>query len=507
MDNKISKALIIDDNPDDILLLSKLLKRCYEGIQIFSSLSGQDAMNKLKDESFDITFLDLRMPDISGLDLLKHVREGGLRTPVVIITGQGDEKAAVKAMKAGACDYLIKDELDPDLIDKTIYHVLEKKKLEDEKDRLERELRQYTDNLEDLVEERTSEIEYLINYKELILSTLHEYVRVIDPKEKVIQYESRNIKRVFGDKIGKPCYSIWSRDEPCEDCVSLRAIEGGVVIEKEEEEGGRSYRITATPLRNRDGSMSAIEVITDVTDKKKMEEELERNRRFSIMGEISAHLAHEIRNPLHKIKMAAGFLAELNELEPNERKIISVISNSATELERLANSILDFTRPQKPNWEKTPINILLEEVYEDFISSMHNYEGVRLGKDIPEQHIEGWIDSVKLKSVIKNLLVNAIQAIEGSGEVKLSAYLKDENTVEIKVIDTGRGMPKKVIQNIFNPFFTTKTKGTGLGMSIVAKFVEIHRGSINVLSEVGRGTEVIVSIPLMSVHPEACSIQ
>lgn len=495
------KAIVIDDNPDDILLMSRLLKKFNGDSRISSALSGKEALVKLKEETFDIIFLDMRMPDISGLELLKAIVESGCRTPVIIITGQGDEKTAVTAMKAGAYDYIVKDELDYDLLNKTVFHALENKRLEEEKGLLEKEIQLYTNNLEKTVAERTAEIEYLNNYKELILSTLHEFIRVVDPYKRVIQYESQKVKSRFGDNIGKACYSFWGREEECENCVSRKAIEEGDVVEKEEADHGRQYHVMAIPLQNRDSSMSAIEVITDITEKKKMEAELERSRKFAITGEISAQLAHEIRNPVHKIKMGTGFLRETVTLDANTADILNIISNAADSLEQLVNNILDFSRPLKPNWEKRDLISLLGEVYADAALTVHDNKWIRLERELPERGIEAWIDPVKFKSIVQNLLANGIQAIDEKGKVTLSASLKDENTITIKVSDTGKGIPEKEIQKIFDPFFTTKTRGTGLGMSIVARFVEIHHGAIDVRSKLGKGTEVEIRIPVMTEHP------
>lgn len=503
MNTTALKAIVIDDNPDDILLMSRLLRKFNGDSQISSAFNGKDALVKLKEETFDIIFLDLRMPDISGLDLLKQLEEGGCRTPVIIITGQGDEKAAVNAMKAGAYDYLVKDELDYDLLNKTLFHALENKRLEEEKERLEKEVQLYTNNLEKIVGERTAEIEYLNNYKELILSTLHEFIRVVDPYKRVIQYESQKVKSMFGDNIGKACYSFWGREDECENCVSRKAIEEGHVTEKEEADDGREYHVMAIPLRNRDGSMSAIEVITDITEKKKMEVELERSKKFAVTGEISAQLAHEIRNPIHKIKMGTGFLRETVTTDANTADILDIISNAANSLEQLVINILDFSRPLKPNWEKRDLISLLGEVWADAVLSAQDNDRIRLEKELPEKGIESWIDPVKFKSIVKNLLANGIQAIDKEGKVKLSVSLKDGNTVAIKISDTGKGIPDKEIQKIFDPYFTTKAKGTGLGMSIVARFVEMHRGTITVKSKIEKGTEVSVAIPVMGEQPEA----
>lgn len=493
------KAIVIDDNRNDFEIISRFLKRYSEEIGVDYAESGKEALEKLGRDGYDIAFLDLRLPDKNGIEVLESIVRSGDKTPVIMITGQGDEKAAVSAMKAGAYDYIIKDELDVELLAKTISHTLERKRLKEEKEALERELRLYTNRLEEMVRERTAEIEYLNNYKELILSTLNDYIRVVDPKEKVIQYESLKIKNVFGEGVGNPCYTFWDRDRECENCVSIKAIEEGRVVEKEEDSGDRRYYLTAIPLKNRDGSMSAIEVITDITEKKKLEEEIESSKRLAAIGEVAAHVAHEIRNPLNIIKMASGILMEQC---PHEGQVIKTMKNGVSSLEGLVNDILDFSRPYKPNWGKADIKELIGEIIEDMASAIGGSD-IEIVKELPERDIISWIDATRFKSILKNLITNSIQAIQANGKVGIFVSLKDGDIIEMKVSDNGQGIPESELKKVFDPFFTTKAKGTGLGMCIVKKFVDMHGGSIDIRSEVRKGTDVIINIPMQKERPHS----
>lgn len=491
------KAIVIDDNRNDFEIISRLFRRYPEEIEVDYAENGKEALEKLGRDGYDIAFLDLRLPDINGIELLDKIVGSGERTPVIIITGQGDERAAVSAMKSGAYDYIVKDELDAELLVKTISHTLERNKLKEEKESLEKELLLYTNRLEDMVRERTAEIEYLNNYKELILSTLNDYIRVVDPRAKVIQYESQKIKETFGNSIGKPCYMFWKRETECENCVSIKAIEEGKVVEKEEESGDRKYHVTAIPLMNRDGSMSAIEVISNITDKKRLEEEIENNKRLAAMGELAAHVAHEIRNPLYILKMASGILAEEC---PSGNKVIKSMRNGIASLEGLANDILDFSRPSKLKLEMFDIKSLIDEIVEEMASTIGG-SSIEIVKELPEGDIISWIDGIRFKSILKNLIANSIQAIKTTGRIGISVNTGDNDMIMMKVSDNGRGIPEDDLKKVFDPFFTSKAKGTGLGMCIVKRFVDMHGGDIEIWSEVGKGTEVIINIPMKKECP------
>jgi len=502
MENKGIRLLIVEDNQDDVLILSRLLKEYPEPVEITAVHTGEEAIQKLNNNLYNLCLMDFNLPGINGIDLLGHIQKHGNNLPTIIITGQQDIKKAISAIKLGAYDYLVKGEVTPDLLNKSIYHAIEYHKNKREKERLQEELEAYTNRLEEMVRERTAEVEYLNNYKELILSTLNDYIRVVDPKEKVIQYESLKIKNAFGDGVGKRCYSFWDRERECENCVSIKAMEDGIVVEKEEDRGERRYLVTAIPLKNRDGSMSAIEVITDITEKKNLEEVVERSKRLAALGEISAHVAHEIRNPLYIIKMGTDLIAEQCSLEHKGEDVLKVMKRGVASLEGLVNEILDFSGPYKPNWAKAEIKELIEESVEEMVLTIDS-SSIELKKELPEDEISSWIDIVRFKSIVKNLISNSIQAIETKGKIRISVTTNVGDVVQIKVSDNGQGIPESDLKKVFDPFFTTKTTGTGLGMCIVKKIIDMHGGNIDIQSEVGKGTAVTINLPIHRECPQS----
>lgn len=495
------RILVIDDNPDDLGIISRFLGRCPWKAEIVSAETGQEALVRLGEENCDLAFLDLRLPDVNGLELLESVIKIGNMLPVIMVTGQGDEKAAVSAMKAGAYDYIVKDELTADLLTKTISHALEKKRFLKEKAALEQELFRYTSSLEEMVRERTAEVEYLNDYKEHILASLNDYIRVVDPVNKVIQYESEKIKDEFGESVGKPCYGIWNRDTECENCISQKAIEGWGPHEKEEDGGERKFRVLSIPLRNRDGSVSAIEVITDITEAKRLGEEVERSRRLAVMGEISAHMAHEVRQPLVALKLACKLFTRRHTSDPKEQQIIDIIQNAASTLEALVHDILDFSRPPTLNLESVDLLDVVSGTIGEIDFGKDNKD-IAVVKRFPDAPVVAHIDILRFKSILKNLISNSMQAIPTAGTITVSVSADaDRRLVTLRGSDTGRGIPEEDLKKIFDSFFTTRKGGTGVGMCIVKKFVEAHGGTIEVQSKVDRGTDVTVTLPMLHDSP------
>ena len=486
--------LIIDDNEDDILILMRHLQSYEEPVEVTSVRSGEEAIQRVKANHYDLCLLDLNLPAMSGLELLQHILFHGDNLPSIVITGQGDENSAVQAMKLGAYDYIVKDEISQSLLNKTIHHALEAHLNKIEKEKLEEELQSYTERLEVMVMERTQEIDRLNNYKDAILGSLDEYIRVVDPVKEIIQYESKKIRDEFGENIGKSCYKFWNREDSCENCISKEAVEEWSVKTKEEISGGKMYRVSAIPLKNIDESLSAIEVIRDITEHRRINDELKQKKKLAAMGEMSAYLAHEIRGPLNTLGLAYEFLNESDEVKGEDREALDNLGRGLETLFALATDLLDYSRSDNLNVQSVePISIVNTVICE--INQKLSGKNIKVKTDLPEYSPVMNLDAHKMRQILLNVINNAIHSMDEGGLLTLSAKVENDS-LYISISDTGCGMAEEELDKIFLPFFTSKQGGTGLGMAIVKHFIDLHGGDIKVVSEKGKGTTVEVSLPI-----------
>jgi len=240
------------------------------------------------------------------------------------------------------------------------------------------------------------------------------------------------------------------------------------------------------------GIMSVLVLMNDQTLINRLQSQAKRNVRLAAMGEMAAELAHEIRNPLGSIKLFASLLEK--DLEGQDSgELAGQISHGVIVLENIVSNILTFSRNVTPRRSPILVADLLAE-------SLPLFEMERARKRIelnfqpgePDLTISG--DPQLLKQVILNLCNNAIKAMAPSGVLTLRAKPRDE-FIELIIADTGHGIPKEQLPKIFDPFFTTFQGGTGLGLSVVNQIIEKHDGAIDIKSEVGAGTSVIVSLP------------
>lgn len=239
-------------------------------------------------------------------------------------------------------------------------------------------------------------------------------------------------------------------------------------------------------------------------------ERLKERDRLAALGEMSAGLAHEIRNPLGAIKASAQFLAESGDgaMPPSGREFLDIIVDEVDRLNRVVSSFLDYARPSTATLSTEPIdaNVTIERTLH--LLSPQIGAGVEssleLGANLPKVRI----DPERLRQVIINLALNAVQAMEGKGKLVVRTLPRASSrapSVEIHVIDNGPGIPEKIRANLFVPFVTTKERGTGLGLAISHRIVTAAGGVIEARSTPGRGTTFVVRLP--AVNPVDAAVK
>jgi len=262
--------------------------------------------------------------------------------------------------------------------------------------------------------------------------------------------------------------------------------------------------------------VGAIATLKDMTLLRQMETQLIRSERFSALGEMAAGVAHEIKNPLNAIM---GFSQRLSDKlqETSLKKYAEIISEEVRRMDTIVNDVLEYSRPDRVH--KTPVDVhqVLEETL-SFLGEKLEKGGVAVERSYFEGLPPVAMDVPKIRQVVLNLVLNALQAMPRGGKLTLKTQVIEgllpdavgtesqdalfervflqQKVLSIQVGDTGCGIPKENLGKLFHPFFTTKTTGTGLGLSICHKIVHSHGGSLDVDSEVGKGSVFIVRLPM-----------
>jgi signal transduction histidine kinase len=249
----------------------------------------------------------------------------------------------------------------------------------------------------------------------------------------------------------------------------------------------------------------AIENAKLYEDLKKSKSYMRRADRLASLGTLTAGLAHEIRNPLVAIKTFTQLLPERLDDEEFRSHFLNIASMEVDRIALLINELLDFARPSDPKLELENINNILDGMTL-LISTESKKKHIHINKNYTADLPLVNIDRDQIKQVFLNILLNAVYATPENGEinVKTRSFVKPggEPYIQIEFTDSGHGIPKEHLEDIFNPFFTTKTTGSGLGLSISSQIVQDHKGYIDVESQVDKGTSFFVNLPLNQDRPK-----
>jgi nitrogen-specific signal transduction histidine kinase len=243
-----------------------------------------------------------------------------------------------------------------------------------------------------------------------------------------------------------------------------------------------------------------VAIFDDLSEFKRMEEALRRNDRLRAIGQLSAGVAHEIRNPLAGITTTAEVLAAKLGSDDDRSRYIRVILDEVTRLDGIVRNLLAFARPPRPTIGPCSVSDLMERV-RALVGDRATARGVEICTRLDDRVAACLADSAQLTQVLLNLTLNAVQACGEGDIVTVSARVESEGArdwVVIEVEDTGAGIPAEIRETLFDPFVTTRTQGTGLGLAISRQIVEDHDGSI-ACAFLERGTRFTVRVPAHTV--------
>ncbi len=228
-------------------------------------------------------------------------------------------------------------------------------------------------------------------------------------------------------------------------------------------------------------------------EQRKLVEQLSLAERLAALGEMVAGVSHEIKNPLGIIQSTAELLNNMSEANEKQKRLSNVITEESIRLNRIVTEFLDFARPHELNLQKFYLNEIIQKNI-DFLKPEIDKKGIAVETNIYRQRFQITADQDLLHRVLMNLIINAIQAIPEEGKIIIHVS-EEKNGYNILINDTGIGISDENLNKIFNPFFTTKEKGSGLGLPIVRKIIEGHGGTINIESTEGEGTTVVLHLP------------
>jgi len=502
------KLLLVEDNIDHAELTEIALRKNISDLEITKAFSAKSCLSLLENNSFDMILLDYSLPDKNGLAVLEEIKKRGIQTPIIVVTGMGSEMIAVKAIKKGAYDYLIKSEGYLVTLPVTIQKVLKNRGLEERLDETEQRYKDLVENANDGI--------YILD----------KNGRFLLINNKIVEFTgySRNelLKMHFRHIIAREEKSKWPRlirklqkEKSLEHIRTMIQTKTGQKIHIElnvspvyKNSKINGYRGIARDITSQ--MQTEKEIRKQSEELKKLNQELKKkNKELEEIGQLKSqfvsNVSHELRTPLNGVLGYAELLRDgiYGPVNDEQKKALQNIIFSGNHLLDLINEILDFSKLQNCQME------LYKEIFSVYnlidavaatVKPMLRNLPIELIIQMPPELPAVYVDSQKIYQVFINIVGNAMKFTQ-RGEIKIEARLVDSEIL-FSVHDTGIGIAKENIPLIFEEFRqldgsnTRRYGGTGIGLSLSKRLIELHGGRIWVESEVGKGSTFYFTLPL-----------
>ncbi len=480
-----SKILVVDDTATNQEILKKAFEN--EGFQVVQAYDGIAALEMMEKEMPDLMMLDIMMPRMDGIDVLKRVKTIDPNVVVVMMTAHGSEQIAVEAMKLGADDYLTKPFHPKDVtaiagkLIKERAVKIENLRLREKIERTER----YLAHLVDSVNEAIISIDS--DGKILTFNMAAEILWGMQDKDAI----NLGIEELF--LKGKNPHYV---ERIIEETKEKGSFDGEFLFLRKD---GTTFpgHLNTSMVRDEDTRRGIVAVIRDLAEEKRLQQQLLESQKLASLGKVVEGVAHEVRNPLLSIGGFARRISNQTEEGAPTKKYLNAIIKDVERLEKMVNDIeeyVNFSKLHKMTYQPVDITLLLKNLLDELKEKMST-AGISSSLNSPEPLPAIYSNEFYLKELYSSLIENAIEAMPDGGELTVNMKV-DGNYLVTEISDTGRGIPEGKLDEIFDPFFTSKMSGAGLGLTKCHMIVTEHRGDIRVSSTPGKGTVFTITLPI-----------
>jgi len=550
-------VLVVDDRDDSLQFLTEYILE-PNGYNYIIAKDGETGLQKALTENPDLVIMDLKMPRMTGLEVLAALRERQSTIPVILMTFHGSEETAVQAFRLGARDYMIKPYGVQEMLE-SIERALTEVRLRAERDQLTQNILQVNRQLERRVKELSilysigKSVTTLLDLEKVLSRIVEAAVYVTGAEEgslMLVDQDSGELymraARGLGEKYARG-FRLRVEDSIAGQVVKTGQpfLESGDAQRLKVKTGYLVKSLMYVPLKSGQevvGVLSVDNKVSNVpftesdvyllsaladyasiaivnahlyTEVKSFSEELEQkvaertkeleeaqeqliqSEKLASIGQLAAGVAHELNNPISvMLGFSQAILRKLSE-DDQLRKPLATIEREGLRCKGIIQNLLDFARRNKPSLQPIDVNQVLEASCV-LIEHQMSLDNVVITKGYAPNLPQVLADPNQLQQVFVNIIQNAYQAMPEGGTLRLTTRGLG-NEVQIIFSDTGVGISPENIKRIFDPFFTTKEvgQGTGLGLSVSYGIVEQHGGTIEVESKVGVGTTFIIKLPVM----------
>lgn len=475
------KILLVDDDEDDYILTRELLKEIPQShnYQLSWCNNFEEAINAMLKGLYDIYLVDYRLGKYTGIDLLREAIKSNVAEPVIILTGKGDYHVDEQALRNGAADYLIKDKIDPLTLERSIRYSLKHTKTLHQLKESENKFR--------IIFERSLDPIVITDYSGRIHDINKAGLEFFGLSyTEILKRNARDFYKNVADRV--------SFIQAMEEKGAVNDFE----LELVDAKGNSHYcGVSAFIQISQHGNQELYHILVhDITFRKLQEQQSMSSEKLAISERIAKSLATEIRNPLSNVNLAVDELCvDLREVDENISNYLKIIRENCDRIHQLTNEFISCTQPGSMSFDLFNVTATVTELT-DQLEEVTELNNIRYIREIDEAPTLVKGDEEKLKSALMNLLNNALESMNGFSKTLSVRTNQTPHSYHIQIQDTGTGISAENSAKVFEPFFSTKKKGSGLGLTNAQTIIAAHGGKITFESKSGLGTTFNVFLPL-----------
>ena len=474
--NRLTHILIVDDDEDDFFLTSEYIKKISDQkFKIDWCYKYADAVKHIKNHDYDLYFIDYYLGARTGLDLIKEAVVFQCEEPMVLLTGKGNQVIDREAMQAGAMDYLVKSELNVEKVERCIRYSLERAASVKALRSNERKYRS--------IFERSKDAVFLAS-EDLVLKDVN------DAASQLLQYSRQSSTPVS-------LYDFF--DEKENKYISYQLKTNGMVHDREVElqpkQGEKKTCILSLSTETDiNGQRYVHGLLHDISELKKAEKATLQAEKLAATGRLVQTLAHEVRNPLNNINLSLEQLHQEISGEEDADMYMEIIQRNSKRISGIITELLNSSRPAEMLLKSKPLQIILDESVAAALDRI-TLQKVKLEINYSSRPAYVNADAEKLKLAFLNIIINAVEAMEPENGILNITVEADKGSHVVKIKDNGTGIEEENLSKLFEPYFTSKRNGLGLGLAASLNILQSHKGRVEVHSELNKGTVFTITFP------------
>lgn len=472
------RVLCISKSTNNYQIIAQALDNIKNTEYQLEQATDYDASyTEIKKQRFDAYIIDFCEDYDNGLKLIKKIISNELYAPVIVFTEEANEELDILSMKEGASDYIVKSEMTPALLERSIRYSYTTNEA----------LKQLAENeykFRGLFEKSVDAI-FILSREYSVMDINHSFQELMGYGKK----DMATLRPVnFFQEQADYYFFI-------DSILKESPLKGWEVVLLRQDGKKLECQMAAVPIYNYENEITGYQcIIHDLSQRKKAERELLHAELLSVTGKMARTMAHEVRNPLTNLTLSLEQLKSEYESE-DALMMCEIIGRNAKRIDNIISQMLNNATLDKIIPEPTPPHNLIESSLETVKDRLMLRE-IKLTKEIDDSLPNVSVDAPKIHIALTNLLVNAIEAMEDKkGHLKVAGKAVNGHVL-LEIIDNGKGMDESTKTKLFNPFFTKKHGGTGLGLTNTKNIINAHSGEIHIESEEGVGTSFIISLPV-----------